>query len=199
MRFKIKEIEWDAPIVKDSPFMDLLGADRKEKVERLANLRLKNMHINSEIIIKEEAAKDLSLSPRDIEIKRTLLGKPFIAGYDNYYFSLSHCDNLILFASDNTPIGVDIEKSRSSYLKIAERFFTINEINKIKDSKNPKEEFLLVWTRKEAYVKLTGKGLSTRLDSFDVHDTSVTRYTTNDYISMTDGKNYVYSIAQSVL
>jgi len=190
----IKEIESDIPIDHNSSLMSLIGADRKEKINRLKNDRLKLMQFNSELTIKTEAAKDLSITPQEIIIKRTQLGKPYIEGFESYYFSLSHCDNLILFASNDRPVGADIEKTRSSYQGIAKRFFTANEFDRINTSECPEEEFLTVWTRKEAYVKLTGKGLSTPLDSFDVYDHGDREYITKHYISRSNDKKYIYSV-----
>ena len=57
-------------------------------------------------------------------------------------------------------------------MMVAYRFFTKDEIDYISDGLECSDEdvrFYKIWTMKEAYIKMTGKGLSTRLDSFSVH------------------------------
>ncbi len=69
-------------------------------------------------------------------------------------------------------IGVDVERVRSDfeYEEIAERFFSANEVAMLRTIPAEKklETFYNCWSRKEAYIKAHGKGLSLPLDSFDV-------------------------------
>ena len=51
---------------------------------------------------------------------------------------------------------------------IAKRFFSENEYKYILESESQGNAFYEIWTKKEAYVKFLGTGLSTPLSSFDV-------------------------------
>lgn len=82
-------------------------------------------------------------------------GKPFFEDYPDFYFNISHSENLIAVAVADSPVGVDIEKKRDANLKIAQRFFSEREKDFVKDS----DSFFYVWTRKEALLKKTGEGL----------------------------------------
>jgi len=100
-------------------------------------------------------------------------GKPALIHDHPVYFNLSHSHDLAVLAiSNHAEIGVDVEhlKSKPQWKKIAKRFFTKTEVSFLLDK--PKEEqerfFFQVWTRKEAYIKAIGTGLSTSLSSFDV-------------------------------
>lgn len=69
-------------------------------------------------------------------------------------------------------IGVDLEYIRSGFAEeqIAERFFSAQEVRVLRAlSKDVQHEaFFNCWTRKEAYIKAKGEGLSMPLDRFDV-------------------------------
>ena len=103
-------------------------------------------------------------------------GKPFLAPEFSSYplkFNLSHSGSLALYAiTRNMEIGVDVERVRSDfeYEEIAKRFFSVNEVAILRTIPTEKklEAFYNCWTRKEAYIKAHGKGLSLPLDSFDV-------------------------------
>ena len=193
MRSIIKETDWDIPFETNSHLQNVVSRERCERIKRLSNNRLKNMQLFSELTMITEASKDLQVPPDKIHIFKTPEGKPFIMGFENYHISVSHCDNIIMFASDSSPVGVDIEKPRKDIEKLSKRFFTSAEYEKIMNASSKEDEFLIVWTRKESYVKLIGTGLKTPLDSFNVYDDSCYTYTTQDYVSAMTGKRYICS------
>lgn len=82
-------------------------------------------------------------------------GKPYLVDCP-YYFSISHSDSVVVVSVCDTEVGVDVQTIVDDYEKIAKRICTPNEIALIKS----KQDFLLVWTHKEATVKCTGEGIS---------------------------------------
>lgn len=90
--------------------------------------------------------------------------KPYFKDYPNIRFSISHSGDLVVLAMSDTEIGIDIEKIKPrDYEAIVERHFTEGEAKEIDSI----ESFLKVWTKKEAYLKLTSEGLG-GLDICDV-------------------------------
>lgn len=88
-------------------------------------------------------------------------------------FNLSHSSELVLFAFTSArQIGVDIEYKRPSldYQSLAEHYFSPleNQMLQALPVSARLEAFYQCWTRKEAYIKARGKGLSIPLDVFDV-------------------------------
>ncbi len=103
-------------------------------------------------------------------------GKPALtAAYNKepLCFNLSHSRELALYAvTQNRNLGVDLEYIRTDFPweEIAERFFSPKENAVLRTlPQNMKHKaFFTCWTRKEAYIKATGKGLTLPLDQFDV-------------------------------
>jgi 4'-phosphopantetheinyl transferase len=88
-------------------------------------------------------------------------------------FNLTHSHQLALYAvTRRREIGVDLEYVRADFAdeQIAERFFSPREVAALRTVPENllKEAFFHCWTRKEAYVKAKGEGLSIPLDQFDV-------------------------------
>jgi 4'-phosphopantetheinyl transferase len=100
-------------------------------------------------------------------------GKPALASGQDLRFNLSHSKEVALLGvTRNAELGVDVEHIRADFATedIARRFFSRAEVEVF--NALPVEEqvaaFFRCWTRKEAYIKAIGKGLSQPLDKFDV-------------------------------
>jgi len=103
-------------------------------------------------------------------------GKPLLASRTPsslVHFNVSHSADLALIAlACEVPLGVDVEAIRSvaDLLDIASRYFTAAEARTI--ASVPLQErdhaFFLCWTRKEAFAKALGDGLSLSLDRYRV-------------------------------
>ncbi len=91
---------------------------------------------------------------KEIEIKYLENGKPYFEGNERY-ISISHSKEDVLVGINKKPIGVDIEVIRPFEKKLIKRYFTPEEAEFI----DTEEKFFLVWTVKEAFLKLTGEGL----------------------------------------
>ena len=81
------------------------------------------------------------------------------------YFSISHCKQGIAVAVSETPIGIDIEAIRPFNEGLMRKTMNSEEQTYILSSLNPEIEFIRLWTRKEAYVKMQGTGIIA-----DMHD-----------------------------
>lgn len=89
------------------------------------------------------------------------------------YFNLSHSADMVLCAVSERPIGVDVEQIKPFRAGLVDRFFTKTEADYILGDMPEIPEcigdpvvcsrFYRVWTAKEAYVKMTGTGISTDL------------------------------------
>lgn len=70
--------------------------------------------------------------------------------------------------SSDCEVGCDIEKIVDAPLEIADCFFNSPEAEYIAASQDKNRAFFKLWTLKESYMKMTGRGMSIPLDSFEV-------------------------------
>lgn len=117
--------------------------------------------------------------PALLQFRYNQHGKPFLQdnqdndGENTLRFNVSHSHGLALFAfTRRRDVGVDVEYMQSdrAEMAIARRFFSPHEVEALcaVPAERQKEAFFSCWTRKEAYVKARGLGLSLNLNLFDV-------------------------------
>ncbi|WP_304165860.1 4'-phosphopantetheinyl transferase superfamily protein [Lonsdalea britannica] len=111
--------------------------------------------------------------PHELTFARNPFGKPFLPQYPQLHFNLSHTQAAFAFAiAQGDAVGVDVEGNRGRVEHkrgVAKRFFHPDEADWLAqfcDEEAYVQAFIRIWTRKEAYLKALGLGLSKPLDSF---------------------------------
>lgn len=101
--------------------------------------------------------------PLSLQYRFGIHGKPEIVDFP-MHFSLSHSGDYVLCAFSEGEVGADIQRLQAlDYLKLAGRFFTKAEYEALKGCPGEAERqslFFRLWSRKEAYGKLTGQGIA---------------------------------------
>jgi len=114
----------------------------------------------------------LDVKPEEFRFSYGAYGKPALVG-EGLRFNVSHSHGMALFAvSADREIGVDVECIRADFAteEIAQRFFSRVEVAALNRLEKQEQiaAFFRCWTRKEAYIKAIGRGMSEPLDAFDV-------------------------------
>ncbi len=148
-----------------------------EEVARGKAFRVERLRQNFVVIrgvLRVLLGRYLEDEPERIRLCSRSNGKPYVDHPRRIYFNVSHSDEIALlgFATDRE-IGVDVEKIRpkDDLFEVARRFFCPEELEDLMsvESSYRHQAFYACWTRKEAYLKATGDGLFTALDSFRVN------------------------------
>lgn len=97
-------------------------------------------------------------------------GKPYLLDYPDIHFNLSHSGDYVCCALGDAPVGIDIQKIVSIKEGLAGRFFTEMDNQRLEKCNEGEKEklFFRMWSIKESYVKLTGRGLSEGLNAFEI-------------------------------
>ena len=136
---------------------------RRQKTLRLCDDEKKRQSLGAELLLYLAMGAD---KPFTYSLGEN--GKPYIDG--GRCFSLAHSGTYAVCAVSDNEVGVDIELPREDSLRLAKRFFTESEYARIAASAESDELFCEYWTVKESFIKATGKGLSTPLNSFEAAD-----------------------------
>ncbi|MBB4567172.1 4'-phosphopantetheinyl transferase family protein [Rhizobium leucaenae] len=163
----------DAPPSSVEEFAALLSAEELARAQRFVRERDGQRFIVGRGRLRSILGQYLGLPPQNVRFAYNDYGKPAVAlsGGTPFHFNLSHSADLAALAiSDHYELGIDIEEIRFLKEDIAGRFFSHKECLTLR-ALPPEaylEGFYRCWTRKEAFVKAHGEGLSLALDSFDV-------------------------------
>jgi 4'-phosphopantetheinyl transferase len=154
-------------------FLELLQADELERTNRFYFEKDRRHFVVARGFLRMLLGRYLDADPRRLKFLYGEYGKPALEVETTLRFNASHSHGIALYAlTQRRELGVDVEYVRADFTTddIARRFFSQAEVESL--SRLPTEErvagFFRCWTRKEAYIKATGRGLSQPLDGFDV-------------------------------
>lgn len=164
----------DAPTPTQARLLETLSADERQRAERFVFDVHRRRFIAARGLLRERIGALLGAAPGALRFEYGAAGKPCLAWpKTTLRFNLSHSgDRAVLAFSGDFELGVDIERARDDidHTAISERFFSPAECLALE--REPVERrsraFFEIWTRKEAFVKARGGGLTIALDSFDV-------------------------------
>ena len=151
-----------------------LSAEERERARRFRFTRDRERYLAGRAALRGILAGYVGGGPETLRFVRAPQGKPaLLAAPDGLEFNLTHADWCAVVAvAQGRRVGVDVEGIRLGHsgMDVARRFFAPAEVDTLLAA--PPEEraatFVRCWTRKEAYVKARGDGLSLSLQHFEV-------------------------------
>ncbi|CAN0926596.1 4'-phosphopantetheinyl transferase Sfp [Linum grandiflorum] len=161
-----------------SQYMELLPQSERDHVLSFRGDQLQKSALLARTLVRTTIARyqvDGHLDPRSLRFKRNIHGKPEVEWQtkDDWcrpplHFNISHtCSLVACGVAVNSSIGIDVEekqrRTKHSILAFAKRYFSAHEfehLDAIPDLELQQQEFIKLWTLKEAYVKALGKGFS---------------------------------------
>ena len=152
----------------------LLSADEAARIDRLVFPRDQAVRTVARASLRCILARVLGRPPNRIELTQTAHGKPTLTGNArNLEFSTSHSGDVVLHAvARGRRVGVDVEAIRREPgdAALARAIFAAPEAAYLEGLPDAEQlvAFYRIWTRKEAYLKALGLGLSHPLQGFAV-------------------------------
>ncbi|NWG08473.1 MAG: 4'-phosphopantetheinyl transferase superfamily protein [Chloroflexi bacterium] len=149
-----------------------LSAEEAERAARFHFDRDRQRFVIAHAALRDILSRYLGCRPKALTFSVNSYGKPELTNHE-LEFNLSHSgDYALIAAARGHKVGVDVEHIRmdKDLESIANRFFSPSELSEFMALPPERKAvgFFNCWTRKEAYIKAQGLGLSLSLDSFDV-------------------------------
>jgi 4'-phosphopantetheinyl transferase len=153
-----------------------LSSDEIARANRYHFEKDKDRFARCRSVLRSILSDYLGIPGAEIRFEYLKGGKPRVVVGQNpggLQFNVSHSAKVALIAvGSEHQLGVDIEKIRGDVddVELAERFFSVRERNELRALPNHLRlaGFFACWTRKEAFLKATGDGLSFPLTDFSV-------------------------------
>ncbi len=153
-----------------------LSTDEVGRAERFRFDRDRTRFVLARGVLRTLLGRYLDAEPATLSFVCNEYGKPALAGEwaaSGVNFNLSHSHEVVLYAfARGRAVGIDVERVRPELAgeDIAARFFSAPEVEALRGQPADARAsaFFSCWTRKEAYIKARGEGLSHPLDGFAV-------------------------------
>ena len=147
----------------------ILDAAEQAHAEKIKNGLLHKRYVEVHGRLRNVLAQTLNEPPEKIRIKKAEHGKPYLADTPELAFNLSHSGSAMVIAlAWNCQLGVDMEccKPRAGLLGLVDKCFAEEEIAYWHNLPEAQKVvgFYRFWTRKEAFVKATGRGIGLGLN-----------------------------------
>ncbi len=151
-------------------YYSLMSEEKKRRVDCFRFEDDKKRTVVGEMLARQAISEWCGVPEESIVFEITEHGKPYAKDL-NVEFNISHSADMVVCIVDTNPIGVDIEKIRPVDLNTAKRIFREEEIQYIFGcileaddyyhylNDATLQRFFELWTKKEAYGKLVGKGV----------------------------------------
>ena len=155
---------------------EILSPDEKERATHLVFPLHRDRFIAARALLRMVLSSYVHHPPQDIEFRYSRHGKPSLAkscGGDLLQFNLSHSEGLVLYAvTQSRPVGIDIECIRrlNDMGSMVKGFLSESERHQLYSlpSNQQLRAFFAAWTRKEAYLKAIGAGISESMQHVEV-------------------------------
>jgi 4'-phosphopantetheinyl transferase len=155
-------------------FRGMLSDDERSRAEAFRFPDLRRKFTLARGVLRVLAGRYTGVPPEAVTFQYNAAGKPELWPRDSgLSFNLSHSGGLAAYAfAMASEVGIDVEQVRPipDLESIAARHFSAPECSELfaADPASRCEIFYRIWTRKEAYVKAIGSGLSIALKSLDL-------------------------------
>lgn len=169
-------VNLEQPPAVQQRLLQSLDEDEQTRARRFHFEKHRRRFVVGRGVLRSLLGRYLDVRPEEVRFVYGPYGKPALDeahGGGALRFNASHSHELGVFAfAQDHEVGIDVEFIKHDFAteEIAERFFSEYEVGVLRAL--PREEqaaaFFRCWTRKEAYIKAIGSGLSHPLDQFDV-------------------------------
>lgn len=151
--------------------IEKLPCERRERLKRYKRSKDRVLCAISYLLLKYALEKEFYIHISEFW-KTGKYGKPYFENNNDIEFNISHCDIGAVCLVCKKKCGIDIQNISDISEDIMHMVCSKDELNEIKESKNPQQKSCFFWTLKEAYGKYRGEGLTDDIKKYDFSNTN---------------------------
>lgn len=167
-------------------WISMLDSERRERIKQLKQKKDCIQSLVAGLLLRYSFLEEGYTSKQweMVKVQRGPYGKPQLVGYPAFCYSLSHSGRWVICGVHSKELGIDIQEMRSWNDRLAKRFFSKEEYERLEvaDRIQAKQLFFKMWAAKESYAKLTGEGIGKGISQY---------LTSVEYDHITDTQEHV--------
>ena len=140
-------------------FFAITDSKKRARISRYKHMKDRKLSVCAEMLAKKAIADIFSVSPYDVELSADVNGKPFCRNF-KIELSLAHSGDYAVCTVSDAPVGIDVQKIVPYNPKTAGKVCSDAELEAIELSSDKAAEFIKLWTKKEAVLKMRGTGIT---------------------------------------
>ena len=147
--------------VTDNRWLSLLQPDEVARANHYRRQEDRHRFAYARAILRILVGRYTNQPPATVRVIAGLNKKPQLAETVGLQVNISHADDWILLAISRESVGVDVEKINPDFqfVDLLPQSFSEQERRLIEADTDPRWLFYQFWTRKEALVKATARGM----------------------------------------
>ena len=147
--------------------LGLLSPERRERILRAQNESIQKQSAAAELLLRYALRSVFGMDDLP-QIALREGGKPYFPTHPEIRFNLSHCPLAAACAVADTEVGVDVQDVRPVSDAVLRRVLCENEQAFVQNAADKNTAFAILWSRKEAILKMQGSGIASDLSALDV-------------------------------
>lgn len=150
-------------------FFDYVPEKKREKLLKFKREEDRIRGLVGELLVRYIIVKKMGIKNKKINFLCNYYGKPYLEEIDGIKFNISHSGKYVICAISEEDVGIDIEEIGKIDSSILELVLCKEEEEEFLRAEDKNRFFYSIWTLKESFIKLIGKGLSIPLKSFAIN------------------------------
>jgi 4'-phosphopantetheinyl transferase len=168
--FAVQTLSEESYILVKKDLLDQLPQLVTKQIERFKRSMDEQRSLLGEVMSRKLLSLKCGVDVKELNITKSSKGKPELINFPDIHFNISHSGEWVVCAISPAQVGIDVEKIKEPAYRIAERYFSKKELESLNALAGIEKQYYFfdLWTLKESYLKMLGKGLTKSLGSFSI-------------------------------
>jgi 4'-phosphopantetheinyl transferase len=147
---------------------DRLDPEKKARLKKFYREEDRLRGLFADLMVRDAISTTTGMRNHEMTFTLNEYGKPALKNRDDIHYNISHSGAWVVGVFDDEPVGIDVEQVQPIDLDISKNYFSPDEHEDLMSKEDKFDYFFTLWSLKESYIKILGKGLSHPLNAFSM-------------------------------